>query len=191
MVASVSCPDSNLTEEKLRPALLLIAVCFTFSGAAGLIYEVLWMRMLGLVFGATTIAVSVVLAAFMGGLALGSAFAARVVPRMTRPLRAYGWIEIVIGLYAVAVPAAFRVIDHLDAILWQRIHPSAFGFAIARFLFAGIVLLVPTVWCDSPANNQPAVWIKFDWCDRGHARRRISAPARVRNPCHDLDCCGH
>ncbi|HZI46481.1 MAG TPA: fused MFS/spermidine synthase [Pyrinomonadaceae bacterium] len=144
MVASVSCPDSNLTEEKLRPALLLIAVCFTFSGAAGLIYEVLWMRMLGLVFGATTIAVSVVLAAFMGGLALGSAFAARVVPRMRRPLRAYGWIEIVIGLYAVAVPAAFRVIDHLDAILWQRIHPSAFGFAIARFLFAGIVLLVPT-----------------------------------------------
>ena len=48
----------------------LVAACFFLSGATGLIYEVLWARMLGLVFGATTLAVSTVLAAFMGGLAL-------------------------------------------------------------------------------------------------------------------------
>jgi len=123
---------------------LLVAVCFTFSGAAGLIYEVLWMRMLGLVFGATTIAVSVVLAAFMGGLALGSAWAARVGSRIRRPLRTYAWIEIAIGLYALAVPTAFRAIDYLDVILWQRIHPGTFSFAIARFLLAALVLLIPT-----------------------------------------------
>jgi spermidine synthase len=123
---------------------LLISVCFTLSGAAGLIYEVLWMRMLGLVFGATTIAVSVVLAAFMGGLALGSALAARISARISRPLRAYGWIEIAIGLYAVAVPSGFRVIDHFDAALWQRTHPGAFSFAVARFVLAAIVLLIPT-----------------------------------------------
>ena len=123
---------------------MLVAVCFTLSGAAGLIYEVLWMRMLGLVFGATTIAVSVVLAAFMGGLALGSACAARVASRIRRPLRMYAWIEIAIGGYALAVPAAFRAIDYLDAILWQRIHPGTFSFAIARFLLAAFVLLIPT-----------------------------------------------
>ena len=65
--------------------IVLVGVCFILSGATGLIYEVLWMRMLGLVFGATTLAVSTVLAAFMGGLALGSALAARFSSRITAP----------------------------------------------------------------------------------------------------------
>ena len=144
MAAPATFSESNSTLKKSRRSLLLVAVCFTLSGAAGLIYEVLWMRMLGLVFGATTIAVSVVLAAFMGGLALGSAWAARVGSRIRRPLRTYAWIEIAIGLYALAVPTAFRAIDYLDVILWQRIHPGTFSFAIARFLLAALVLLIPT-----------------------------------------------
>src|SRR5438445_1033639 len=92
-------------------ALSLVAICFLFSGATGLIYEVLWARMLGLVFGATTLAISAVLAAFMGGLALGSALAARLAPRISRPVRAYALIEIAIGLYALGVPMLFRWID--------------------------------------------------------------------------------
>jgi spermidine synthase len=144
MAAPATFSDSSLILKKSPRPLLLIAVCFTLSGAAGLIYEVLWMRMLGLVFGATTIAVSVVLAAFMGGLALGSALAARVASRIRRPLRTYAWIEIAIGLYALAVPTALRAIDCLDAILWQRIQPGTFSFAIGRFLLAAIVLLIPT-----------------------------------------------
>jgi spermidine synthase len=63
-------------------AFKFLAICFLLSGATGLIYEVVWARMLGLVFGATTIAISAVLAAFMGGLALGSALAAK--PRKVR-----------------------------------------------------------------------------------------------------------
>jgi len=46
-------------------SLSVIGICFVLSGATGLIYEVLWARMLGLVFGGTTLAVSTVLAAFM------------------------------------------------------------------------------------------------------------------------------
>src|SRR5437879_10309374 len=97
-------------------ALSLVAICFLFSGATGLIYEVLWARMLGLVFGATTLAVSAVLAAFMGGLALGSALAARLAPRIVKPLLTYAAIEVVVGLYAIAVPLLFRGIDSLYAI---------------------------------------------------------------------------
>ena len=66
-----------------RSTKLLIGICFVLSGATGLIYEILWARMLGLVFGATTLAVSTVLAAFIGGLALGSALAGRFAPRIT------------------------------------------------------------------------------------------------------------
>jgi spermidine synthase len=124
--------------------LKLIAICFLLSGATGLIYEVLWARMLGLVFGATTVAISVVLAAFMGGLALGSALAARFAARIKRPVRSYAFIEIAIGLYALAVPLLFRGIDRIYAQIWQHFHPGFFGFTLSRFLLATSVLLIPT-----------------------------------------------
>jgi len=100
--------------------------------------------MLGLVFGATTVAISAVLAAFMGGLALGSALAARFASRIKRPVRAYALIEIAVGLYALAVPLLFRGIDHVYAQVWQHFHPGSYGFAFSRFLLATIVLLIPT-----------------------------------------------
>jgi len=59
-----------------RSGFVIIAsiwLCFFVSGAAGLVYEIVWTRMLGLVFGHTIFAVTTVLAAFMAGLALGAA----------------------------------------------------------------------------------------------------------------------
>ncbi|MGZ8848262.1 MAG: fused MFS/spermidine synthase, partial [Pyrinomonadaceae bacterium] len=122
----------------------LIAVCFLFSGATGLIYEVLWARMLGLVFGATTIAISAVLTAFMGGLAIGSIIAGGVAKRIKNPLRTYALIEIAIGLYALLVPALFRGIDFFYGFIWERFHPGFYGFALSRFLLAAVVLFLPT-----------------------------------------------
>jgi spermidine synthase len=127
-----------------QTSLWLIGLCFVLSGATGLIYEVLWARMLGLVFGATTFAVSAVLAAFMGGLALGSALAGRLGARIRRPLLAYGLIEIGIALYAVAVPWLFRLVDHLYAFIWEQFHPGFYAFSLWRFLLSSLVLLVPT-----------------------------------------------
>ena len=133
-----------LTQTYPPRTLKLIAICFVLSGATGLIYEVLWARMLGLVFGATTVAISAVLAAFMGGLALGSALAARSSARIKRPVRAYALIEIAVGLYALAVPSLFRGIDRVYAQVWQYFHPGSYGFAFSRFLLATMVLLIPT-----------------------------------------------
>src|SRR5258705_13612324 len=122
----------------------VIGFCFVFSGATGLIYEVLWARMLGLVFGATTLAVSTVLAAFMGGLALGSALAGRTGARVRRPVRAYGLLEIGIALYALAVPFLFSLVDNLYAVIWQHFHPGFFVFSLWRFLLSCLMLLLPT-----------------------------------------------
>ena len=126
------------------PIILLIGVCFILSGATGLIYEVLWMRMLGLVFGATTLAVSTVLAAFMGGLALGSALAGRLSARIKRPLRTYGWIEIGIAAYALLVPFLFTLVDNLYAFIWQQFQPGFFVFSLWRFVLSCALLLIPT-----------------------------------------------
>jgi spermidine synthase len=124
--------------------ILLIGLCFTFSGATALIYEVLWSRMLSLVFGATTLAVSTVLAAFMGGLALGSALAGRFARRINRPLSLYGWLEIGIAIYAVLVPFLFKWVDYLYPLIWHQFHPGFFVFSVWRFALSCLLLLVPT-----------------------------------------------
>jgi spermidine synthase len=125
-------------------SLSLVGVCFVLSGATGLIYEVLWARMLGLVFGATTLAVSTVLAAFMGGLALGSALAGRFAARIKRPVRAYGIIELGIALYAVAVPFLFSWVDNIYALIWEQLQPGQFAFSVWRFALSFLMLLIPT-----------------------------------------------
>ncbi|HXQ71171.1 MAG TPA: fused MFS/spermidine synthase, partial [Pyrinomonadaceae bacterium] len=115
--------------------------CFVLSGATGLIYEILWARMLGLVFGATTLAVSTVLAAFMGGLALGSALAGWLAPRIKKPVSAYGVMEIAIAIYALLVPFLFSAVDDLYAYIWR---PGFFKFTLLRFALSSLLLLVPT-----------------------------------------------
>jgi spermidine synthase len=141
-----------VSDARLRPrlqtysksGLWLIAVCFIFSGATGLIYEVLWARMLGLVFGATTFAISAVLAAFMGGLALGSAWAGRLAARIKKPLRAYALLEVGVALYALAVPFLFHSIDGVYAFIWTHFHPGFYAFSLWRFVLSCAVLLIPT-----------------------------------------------
>jgi len=100
--------------------------------------------MLGLVFGATTLAVSTVLAAFMGGLAFGSALAGRLAKRIQKPLLTYGLIEIAIAVYALLVPLLFSWIDNLYAIIWQQFHPGFFAFSLWRFVLSSALLLIPT-----------------------------------------------
>jgi spermidine synthase len=125
--------------------LVLLLVLFFVSGACGLIYQVLWLRLLALVFGVTVYAASTVLAAFMTGLAFGSAIAGRILSRVRRPLLTFGAAEVLIGVSALATPVA------LDAAsgLYQRLHqlsPESLAMlTLARLVTGFVVLLVPTM----------------------------------------------
>lgn len=79
------------------------AICtlFFLSGLTALMYEVVWVRALGLVFGNTTHATATVLAAYMAGLGLGGWIIGRLADRWQRPLRAYGFLGLGIAAYAV------------------------------------------------------------------------------------------
>jgi len=118
-------------------------VCFFLSGATGLTYEVLWTRMLILIFGATTFAVSTVLTVFMGGLALGSYVLGRRLDRVANPLRVYGWLELLLGLYALAAPGLFRSFVPIYRWVWGTFEPTFFVFGLIRFALVGCVLLIP------------------------------------------------
>ncbi len=122
----------------------LLAILFFFSGACALVYQVMWLRLLALVFGVTVYAASTVLAGFMAGLAVGSLLAGRWSRRTARPLVAFGIVEVLVGLTALASPV---VLDALTR-LWVTVHPSLPDSMLAitaiRFLCAFLVLIVPT-----------------------------------------------
>ncbi len=119
------------------PFLLLFAV----SGAAALVYEVAWTRLLTLQMGHGIAAASTVLAAFMGGLAVGSAIAGRVGGRLSpaRALRVYAGLELSIGLLALLLPFGLLAVRPLLASAYAEGMGGA-TFALLR-LGSGIVLL--------------------------------------------------
>jgi spermidine synthase len=122
----------------------LIFACFFLSGATGLVYQVVWLRMLGLVFGHTVYAITTVLAAFMGGLALGSYLFARSSARIGNLIRAYGWLEIGIGVYCALLPAFVWVTSALYLSLHRTFGFSYDTFNLAQFALGFALLLVPT-----------------------------------------------
>ncbi len=123
----------------------IILICFFLSGMSSLIYEAIWLRMLVLVFGSTTLAVSTVLTAFMGGLAIGSLWFGRVIDRWKRPLLTYAILEIGIGLYALLVPFLFPLLVPIYQSVWDLFHPTFYWFNLLRFILILGVLLIPTI----------------------------------------------
>jgi len=91
----------------------LLLTCFFLSGFAALLYQTAWTRELSFVFGTSELAVAAVLAAYMGGLALGAAAAARFAQRLRRPVLAYGVLELAIAVSALSVPLGIRLINSL------------------------------------------------------------------------------
>jgi len=120
---------------------------FLLSGATGLIYEVVWLRLLVLIFGSTQFATSTILSTFMAGLALGAFVAGRLAkPGTAAPLRVYGLLEIGIGLYALAVPFLFRSLTPFYQWIWDAGASESFlVLSLAKFVGIAAVLLPPTV----------------------------------------------
>ena len=121
-------------------------VLFFLSGAAGLAYEVVWLRLLVLVFGSAHVAVTAVLTAFMAGIGLGALVAGRWVDRTARhPLAVYGLLEIGIGLSALAVPVLIDGIRPVVASMPVAVGATIYAGSLVRFLLSLAVLIVPTM----------------------------------------------
>ena len=128
------------------PAVLLLGACFFLSGATGLVYQVVWLRMLGLVFGHTVYATTTVLVAFMAGLGLGSFLLARHVHRLRDLIGAYGWLEIGIGIYCAILPLLLAVAATAYIALHRALGLSYEVFSLVQFGLVVVILLVPTTF---------------------------------------------
>ncbi|MGE0083915.1 MAG: fused MFS/spermidine synthase [Desulfococcaceae bacterium] len=125
---------------------LFVALCFFISGAAGLVYELLWLRLIDKIIGSAPFAVSTVLSVFMAGMALGSYLAGRAADRFTSRaalLRVYGKLEMGIGICALTVPAAIGLLQPVYHALYDRLLTHFWCYQAAAFAGCTLVLLVP------------------------------------------------
>jgi spermidine synthase len=122
---------------------LLFAAIF-ISGASALIYQLIWVRLLGLVFGVSSFAVATVVAVFLLGLGLGSYFFGRWSERASDPLRIYMYVELGIAatsLIAYLVIEALPVYGYLYKYAYNNL--GFYGLSVARLLLSMLVLLPP------------------------------------------------
>ena len=124
-----------------RPLILLI---FFLSGASGLIYEIVWTRLLSLVFGVSSFAISTVLTVFMAGLGIGGYIFGRLIDKRGNPLKVYALLEILIGLYAILLPNIFSLTEWLYVKLHVLTGGSFLLLSAERFLISSLILIFPT-----------------------------------------------
>lgn len=117
---------------------------FFVSGAAALLFETLWFRLAGLTFGNSVWASSMVLASFMGGLAVGNGASLRLASRIARPLRAYAMLEIAIGLCGIGLVVFFPSLTRLFAPLFRPFLDQLLVLNPLRLGIAFALMLIPT-----------------------------------------------
>src|ERR1043165_4243454 len=101
---------SRDTRQLMLPLLLVL---FAGSGCAALIYEIVWFQLLQLVIGSSAVSLGLLLAAYMGGLCVGSAALSRLVLPRHHPLRVYAFLELSIGILGLLVLFGVPVVGRL------------------------------------------------------------------------------
>jgi spermidine synthase len=133
-------PDAGSSSMALTSFPGVVWLLLAASGAAALVYEIVWQQLLQLVIGSSTVSLGVLLAMFMGGMCLGSLYAPRLISRRFHPLRVFAVLELSIGACGLALVAAMPLVERLYA-AWGG--EGGVGLAVRAFV-AAACLLPPT-----------------------------------------------
>jgi spermidine synthase len=131
--------------QRIPHANLILAI-FVLSGAAGLVYEVVWARQLVLVFGNTTQAVSAILTGFFGGMAIGAVIGGRVADRVRSPLRLYGALELILVVVVLLTPLLFRGLHEVYRGAYGSLSENPELLALVRFALSLLALAPATIF---------------------------------------------
>ncbi len=126
----------------MKRATPFVLLLFTLSGVSSLVYQIVWIRALSHLLGGTSYAISTVLAAFMGGLALGSRYYGDRADRCERPLALYAKLEFGIAALAGLVFLVVRVLPPVYAAVAGGLPTPVLG--VVRVLIAMALLIPPT-----------------------------------------------
>ena len=151
---------------------MLILFLFFCSGATALIYEVVWSKYLALMFGSTIQAQTVVLAVFMGGLALGNRLFGGRADRTRQPLAWYGYIEVAIGLYAFFFTSIYGFADMVYMKLGASIVERSALLLVLKGVLSVTLLLLPTTLMGGTLPLL-AAWLQKSTTDAGRRSARF------------------
>ncbi len=145
--------------------------CLFVSGAASLVYELIWFRHLTLVFGASLYALSAVLCAFMMGLAGGAWTMGQVLARADmepeKLIRVYGLLEGLIGLYAICFPLGLELLEKLYPLILPASGQVGLAVHLLEFFLSTLLMLpatllmgatLPLVGCWATGNQTEKVF---------------------------------
>jgi predicted membrane-bound spermidine synthase len=121
----------------------LLSLAFFLSGAAALVFETLWFRQAGLMLGNSVWASSLVMAAFMAGLATGNTWAALRGQRLRRPLVAYAVLEVLVGATGLALVLAFPHLTHVSTPVLRALVDHERLLNGTRMVIAFVLMVVP------------------------------------------------
>lgn len=122
----------------------VILVGLSFSGAAALIYEVVWSRSLSLVIGSTTYAFSILLAAFMTGLTIGGYFGGKLADKVENPAKAFGYIEGMVAIFGLVTYFAIRYLTPIYSWLYEHLSDTIISFYVAQYVLVFLIMIIPT-----------------------------------------------
>ncbi len=123
---------------------LTLLLCLTLSGAAGLAYQVLWVRQLSFVLGGSSLAISTIIATFFAGLGLGGYLGGKIADKVERPLVAYAIAEVGIAVTALATPFLLTASGSVYLGLYQLLGGDPALVLVSRILATALLLLIPT-----------------------------------------------
>lgn len=135
----------NSSAARERAANLLVPVLFFASGATGLGVQVALSRLLTYVFGVSHLATATVLAAYMAGLTAGAFLAGRLSTRIQRPLRAYGLMELAVGLAMALLPTLFEYFQAAGVSLARPYAEQPLPLTLIRFAWSAVLVFLPTL----------------------------------------------
>ena len=151
---------------------MAILVLFFCSGATALVHEIIWSKYLALLFGSTIQAQTVVLAVFMGGLALGNKIFSRHADRARHPLSIYGCSEIAIGLYAFLFDLLYLAADSIFASLGSALLDHPGPLLLLKGILSTVLLLGPTILMGGTLPILSA-WLQKSTSDAGRRSARF------------------
>jgi len=134
-----------MTREPKALTVVIACLLFFLSGAAALVYQVLWMKELSLLFGNSAQAAAATLAAFFTGIAAGNAYWGRRASKLARPLLSYGILELCVTLSALLYFAIYFAYDGLYPILFSLFEHASTIFTLAKFALA-LLLFFPAAF---------------------------------------------
>lgn len=126
----------------LSPRNLTTFLCIFLTGSAGMMYQITWQRYLSRLLGGDAAATAVVLAIFLGGLSAGYGLFGKISSRIRRPERGYALAEAFIGLWGLAFPVLFSLVQSASSGLSLA---SPWFLIIQGVLLAAVLIGPPTL----------------------------------------------